>query len=91
MPDEPLHERNTLPEPRNLLLGERCANRKSPGPLLPAIPGHCRCRGLALLHSMMRKRKNVSPMMISSPPNRRRSVISSPLTNVPFEDLASSM
>ena len=40
---------------------------------------------------MMRNRKKVSPMMISSPPNSRRSVMSSPLTRVPLEDLLSSM
>ena len=41
--------------------------------------------------SRILKRKNVSPMMTSSPPNRRRSVMSSPLTNEPFADLLSSM
>jgi hypothetical protein len=40
---------------------------------------------------MMRKRKNVSPMMTSSPPKSRRSVMSSPLTKVPLLDLLSSM
>lgn len=47
---------------------------------------------LRVVHqSRMRNRKKVSPMMTSSPPKSRRSVISSPLTSVPFADLLSSM
>lgn len=74
------------PEDREPKLPQNRTNRRNEATVrADEENGHVRCQ------SMIRNRKKVSPMMISSPPKSRRSVISSPLTREPFADLRSSM